>query len=168
MKRWLATSRIVAVVAGVWACSASAQEPKPFVSVEAIEQISVYDLWNSFYDKELTPKSYFAVGVWPYDYESHPYDEAKGHAVAMILFGMGDVGETPVGIRVWSQEIAVVNSVLPERITSSEPTEMYTVQIKQRVCGDEPCKAQDISFRAIQRPQQIDIFAEGKFVGSVR
>lgn len=74
--------------------------------VERIDQINVSEFWKlakqpSLYSDKGNPPG-GALGLWLHDYEQAPR-EGDWVAVGLIGVGFGDLGETPIMIRVWAK-----------------------------------------------------------------
>lgn len=72
-------------------------------AAERVSSIDVDDIWRAADVNILRSKAGLVVQFWP---ENEEFREKKGKwtAVGFLLSGMGDIGEAPVAIRLWSRD----------------------------------------------------------------
>ena len=88
--------------------------------VEPVEQVTTEELWHLRAAKYYLPVrdagGAAVLAVWDYDSESGIRDEAW-LAICLAIVGTGDVGETPVALRIWAK----ARDVIDYKIQGVEP-----------------------------------------------
>jgi len=159
------------VLASILACLASPTLANDGILVdlgngfaaEKVSSIDVDDIWRASDVSVLRSESGLVVQFWP---ENEEFRERNGKwvAVGFVLSGVGDVGEVPVAIRLWSK---IDVSYSPDQSKSYEKRKEKVALFFQKACpADIPCSAETLAV-ALRLEEGSRVFINNKQLGSI-
>jgi hypothetical protein len=132
-------SFLVAALAAVALTAMATAGPCAHLELEAVNSLTIKQIGQLATDKTEWG-AHSVAALKEFDSESHSM-RGKLHAAALLLVGMGDIDEGPVGALVWSSEVVSLSLVHlgndEFRIIADRPGEGCTpANVDFRVVGD--------------------------------
>jgi hypothetical protein len=132
-------------------------------AAEKVSSVDVDDIWRAADVSVLRSKSGLVVQFWP---ENEEFRERKGKwtAVGFVFSGVGDIGEVPVAIRLWSKSDV---SYLPDQSKSYEKRKEKVALFFHKGCPtDAPCSPKILAV-ALRLEEGSQVFINNKQLGSI-
>lgn len=132
-------------------------------AAEKVLSVDVDDIWRAADVSVLRSKSGLVVQFWP---ENEEFREQKGMwtAVGFVFSGVGDIGEVPVAIRLWSK--SDVSYSLDQSKSYERRKEKVALFFNKRCPNDAPCLAEILAV-ALRLEEGNQVFINNKQLGSI-